>query len=278
MTASPAKTRSTALRLVLLVLSALLAAGCASDTASGDPAATRTPEDRGSDALLRLPRADASAEGRGSGDHAPDPAPRPPQPDAQAPAAASPRFAWRCDDGGRPETRWDAGSGDLLMRLDDQRLLLRSVRVASGAAWEGGPDGALRFWNRGDEAVLTAPGRETLCRVDPVTTADLRAAAEGARFRALGNEPGWSLVIRPDRIDWVTDYGATRSSFANPELRERGALEVWEAGEGALRLRVEIGPGPCLDASGRSFPATVTVLQGDRRLPGCGSRLEPLPD
>lgn len=267
------RARAARLALRLLVLQLLLQlSGCATDPGAPDRGAA--PEDRAADALLRLPRSGGPAGSGPSPDHVPDPAPRPPQPADGVPTASSPRFAWRCDDGARPETRWDAGSGDLILHLDGERLVLRTVRMASGAAWEGGPEGTVRFWNQGDEAMLTAPERETRCSIDPVRSADLRAAAEGASFRALGNEPGWNLVIRPERIDWVTDYGATRSRFADPAMRERGELEIWEAGAGAQRLRVEIGPGPCLDAAGRSFPATVTVLEGDRRLPGCGSSLQ----
>lgn len=46
------------------------------------------------------------------------------------------------------------------------------------------------------------------------------AKRRGVDFRAVGDEPGWWLEIeRGERIEFVTDYGATRVYTPGPEPR-----------------------------------------------------------
>lgn len=198
------------------------------------------------------------------------PAPAPPT--TQEAAAASPLFAWRCDDGTRLRTRFDAASGRLRLETPDGRRELAPERTASGAAWSGGGE---RFWNRGEEALWERTASETRCRVDPVATAEIRAAADGAWFRALGNEPGWSLTLYPERMVWVTDYGATRRSFRAPGPETADGGDTVLAGTdpgGTLEVRIE--HEPCIDDGDRRWPETVTLGVDGGVLRGCGRYLE----
>jgi uncharacterized membrane protein len=201
-------------------------------------------------------------------------APRTPAPEPPSAAApdASPIFGWRCDDGTELVTRYDDASGRLLLEAPDGVRRLERAVTASGAAWTAGET---RFWNRGDEALWEQGAAETTCRVDPVRTAEARAAADGAWFRALGNEPGWSLAIHPERMVWITDWGSTRRTFATgwPETADDGAQVLAGEGEdGTLRVRIE--RDECVDDGDQRWPATVTLGFGDRAFRGCGRHLD----
>ena len=183
--------------------------------------------------------------------------------------------AWRCADGTRVATAFGEAGAALRLRIGDARWLLAPERTASGAAWAGE---GVRFWNRGEEAMLERGTERTRCTVDRVRGAELEAASRGVRLRALGNEPGWVLELGPGGVRWVTDYGTRTLRFGPPERSEdRAASQHWWTaepleGEGPP-LRVAVAPGPCHDAAGRPFALTVTVHHEGRRHPGCGRRL-----
>ncbi|HSG90874.1 MAG TPA: MliC family protein [Pseudomonadales bacterium] len=199
----------------------------------------------------------------------------PPPPSAAATADASPLFAWGCDNDARLLTRYDEASQDLALEIDGERHRLRSRRRASGAAWAGED---LEFWNQGGEAVFTRDGVATRCEVDVVRTEDARAAAAGAVLRALGNEPGWSLEIHPQRMTWVSDYGTRTRVFDAPARAESaaGSAQRWRAGGAAGELEVLVTEASCTDDGGRVFPVSVTLTFEGRSFPGCGRRLEAL--
>jgi putative lipoprotein len=197
-----------------------------------------------------------------------------------APESGAPeivRQAWRCGDGTRVATAFGEAGPALRLRIGETRWLLPPERTASGAAWAGE---GVRFWNRGEEALLERDAERTRCTVDRVGGAELEAAARGVRLRALGNEPGWVLELGPGGVRWVTDYGTRTLRFGPPERSEDPAASQhwWTAepleGEGPP-LRVAVAPGPCHDAAGRPFALTVTVHHEGRRHPGCGRPLHP---
>jgi heat shock protein HslJ len=86
-------------------------------------------------------------------------------------------------------------------------------------------------------------------------------------YRALGQEPGWNLVIGRDRIDYVGDYGETRISVGRPEPRATANGRRYEAG----RLLVDIRYDRCNDAmSGHGYEHQVTVTADGTTVHGCG--------
>jgi uncharacterized membrane protein len=204
----------------------------------------------------------------------PEPAPSPPQSaEPDAPSA----FAWRCEDGRRPVTRFDGESGELVLRLEDSVRVLRQIRTASGAGWAGDD---VRFHNQGESARLETPEGETQCRIDPVGSSDLRAADQGALARGLGNEPGWTVKLFARRIELVSDYGATRIDWDDAALERSEQGAVWTASSGEGEVRVELTNESCRDAAGREFPHVVRVRFDGRTLIGCGRWLvkEPFED
>ena len=88
-------------------------------------------------------------------------------------------------------------------------------------------------------------------------------------YRALGQEPGWNLVIGRDRIHYVGDYGETRISVDRPEPIETFSGRRYEAG----RLVVDIVDTRCNDAmSGHGYHHQVTVTADGTTVRGCGGQ------
>ena len=99
----------------------------------------------------------------------------------------------------------------------------------------------------------------------PAITNSQPAGAE--RYRALGQEPGWTVAIANGRIDYVGDYGETRIGVARPEPRPTFNGRRYETG----RLTVDITHGRCNDAmSGHGYEHQVMVIADAATVRGCG--------
>ena len=86
-------------------------------------------------------------------------------------------------------------------------------------------------------------------------------------MRALGAEPGWTLEITPDRLNYAGDYGETKITVANPGARPSFNGERYFA----ERLTVDVTHSECSDGmSDRAFPFVATIALGGETLQGCG--------
>lgn len=96
--------------------------------------------------------------------------------------------------------------------------------------------------------------------------------AETAAYRALGQEPGWSVTIAEGRIDYVGDYGETHINVPAPDPRTTFNGHRYETG----RLTVDITHGRCNDAmSGFGYADTVMVIADGKTVHGCGGERRP---
>lgn len=94
-----------------------------------------------------------------------------------------------------------------------------------------------------------------------------------ASYFALGQEPGWTLEITPERLNYSGDYGAVRLTEQHDGAVAQGSGRSF-SGE---RVKVRIGAGPCSDSmSGRRFAETVELRVDGKILEGCGGTLLPL--
>jgi uncharacterized membrane protein len=95
---------------------------------------------------------------------------------------------------------------------------------------------------------------------------------EAASYRAVGQEPGWTLAIVGARIDYVGDYGETRISVPRPDPRTTFNGRRYETG----RLTVDITYARCNDAmSGHGYEHQVMVTADGRTVRGCGGTRRP---
>lgn len=86
-------------------------------------------------------------------------------------------------------------------------------------------------------------------------------------FKAIGQEPGWTLEITPTRVEYVGDYGETKISGANVGVRTDANSATYING----RLKVTRVATACSDSmSGQRYRETVTVVADGKRLQGCG--------
>jgi putative lipoprotein len=181
-------------------------------------------------------------------------------------------FVFACPDG--PE---------IVVRVDGERAavfapgmtyLLPHVPAASGARYS---DGTATFWSKGEEAFFELPiGSWSGCRNDRGKAVWEHAKLDGADFRAVGNEPGWVLVMYPDRWVFETGYGETRVEVpaVPPATPPDAARTVWESEAGGHHLRIVAEPGPCRDSmADLTFETRVIVELDGVRHEGCGKPL-----
>jgi uncharacterized membrane protein len=101
----------------------------------------------------------------------------------------------------------------------------------------------------------------------------------GARFRCVGNEPGWSLSISPDSLVFVGDYGEIRAAYAGVTPRTGDGLWYYESvsrsgPSGFSRLTVTVVRDSCSDGmSDRTYQYTVRLIHDHKGYVGCADRL-----
>jgi uncharacterized membrane protein len=167
-----------------------------------------------------------------------------------------------------------------------------TVRTSEVDAWVFRPQGTLHLYATpsktgttyagkgfaisidGQRATFISPyGKQLSCHNDTRQAIWEKAKLDGADFRAVGNEPGWNLVIMAaSRIILIADYGASRIEvpLPRPETNHETRTTRWDAGE----LILEITGKPCRDSmSDEQFESTVTVTTKTATLRGCGRAL-----
>lgn len=134
------------------------------------------------------------------------------------------------------------------------------------------------FRLNGQDAMLEIPqGKYTRCSNDRRRAIWEHAKLNGADFRAVGNEPGWTLEIRSQsRIVLVTDYGAGRYDFNLPQplIDVASATTVYDVAQDGETMVLTITAESCRDSmSGEQFESTVNIVMNERLLRGCGRAL-----
>lgn len=186
-------------------------------------------------------------------------------------------YVYRCDDGLRFVARFP-NPDRAILEAGAQTLTLPRAVSGSGARFV---EGDVEFWVKGDEASLTDGGSaHSGCDALPTASRWDEAHALGADFFAMGQEPGWSLVIDEDAwLRFRGDYGATEVATAAPvRFAGMAGRVTWQARSDAGEIAVRARPEPCADSmSGEAFSHTVTFQLGDRTFEGCGRFPTPEP-
>lgn len=124
------------------------------------------------------------------------------------------------------------------------------------------------------QATFISPtGKQLSCRNDTRQAVWEKAKLDGADFRAVGNEPGWDLLIMAGKdIILNSGYGKSRIEvpLPRPETNHETRTTRWDAGD----LVLEVTGQPCRDSmSDEQFESTVTVTTKTATLRGCGRAL-----
>ena len=166
------------------------------------------------------------------------------------------------------------GPGEMALWLPDRYVVLSQVRSASGTKYQ---EGDIEFWSKGDEAILTLGSEQYMgCTLQPWRVPWEDARRRGVDFRAIGNEPGWSLEIQAGQhLLFTGDTGMRRRLTPDPGALVQGQRRRWHAVTEAVDLQVEVIDEPCVDTlSGETFPSGVTVTLDGETLYGCGRELD----
>jgi heat shock protein HslJ len=104
----------------------------------------------------------------------------------------------------------------------------------------------------------------------PALAEPLQALPE--TWRALGNEPFWSLTRRGGQMTLETDFGATQAKFSIPPAKVVSAGTVaYSTSLDGSPLDFVVKDEVCVDTmSGMPRPQQVTINFGARRFVGCG--------
>lgn len=106
----------------------------------------------------------------------------------------------------------------------------------------------------------------------PVTETPQTLAPPAAAYMALGTEPGWTLEITPERLNYAGEYGETKIAVPNPGATLSMNGETYAGG----RLAVVIKHSACSDGmSDRRYADTVRVIADGKRVEGCGGKILP---
>ncbi len=166
------------------------------------------------------------------------------------------------------------GPGEMAVWLPDRYLVLSQVRSASGSKYQ---EADVEFWSSGDEAMLTVAGQAyRYCTLAPQRAPWEDARRRGVDFRAVGNEPGWSLEIRDgDHLLFIGGSGMRRVASPDPGQQLKRETRTWHAITESADLQVEILNDTCTDSmSAEEFPSRVTVTLDGQVYFGCGRDLE----
>lgn len=189
------------------------------------------------------------------------------RPDNGALEPASPPPPATFDCGGRSVTA-QIGDGSLTLVLDDGTpVVLPLVEDAAGARFQRGDT---LFWMLGTEAALTLGDARAECTI---VGDDLPDEPVGPQplFHGVGQEPGWTVDVFPDRIDFLGDYGERHVVVPRPEPERRDGRTRYRVETEANDFTLTIETRPCRDGmSGQPYPATVVVEVNGDRYRGCG--------
>lgn len=192
---------------------------------------------------------------------------------AAAVSGAQPRPVqyWQCGDR-RLGAEFDPGTGILTLSYEAGDLNLRGVEAASGARYADSLGN--EFWSKGAEAMLTLAGAAPQqCARTEHASPWTEARARGATFRAIGNEPGWSVEVgggEAPRLSAVLDYGERKLDVAAARPLAGGEGFVGGATDGTP-VALRIARGSCSDGmSDAIYPVRAELEVGDARYTGCG--------
>jgi heat shock protein HslJ/uncharacterized lipoprotein YbaY len=168
----------------------------------------------------------------------------------------------------------------LQLTFDGNTYELEPVQAASGARFAMGQGvSRVEFWSRGDNALFRIgeddDGWEECRRMAP--DASMGGIDEAEQYVAMGQEPGWRLILAGSALRLTADYGERTVEAEVTTYDQTPDGDRIRAGEGDEAVEVLISPEQCADImSGMPYPDTVTVRFDDRELNGCGGDPESL--
>lgn len=192
------------------------------------------------------------------------------------PAGALHAYVWECDDGRTLVMRNLLRERAITVEFDAGPERLDQTTSASGMRYTN-PAGSIVFWTKGNSARLEREGASAVkCAERRAASLREDARARGVVYRALGNEPGWTLEIGPGgTLDWMTNYGQERHRFDGAIEATGGdaTSRTFTAKSDVDTIEVTVRDEPCTDDAGIAYDHTATIAFAGGTLRGCAVRL-----
>ena len=114
------------------------------------------------------------------------------------------------------------------------------------------------------------------CTNNPKEAVFESAKLRGFDFMALGNEPGWTLLIKGNEIFYNGDYGSTYHRFKNAKLtiNQEEKNSIYEANLDTHKIVLKLQAKKCSDTmADETYETTVNIEIDGKKLNGCGKSL-----
>ena len=185
-------------------------------------------------------------------------------------------YVWDCPGAGKLVLRNLFREHAIAIDFHEGTQRLDQVVSASGARYANAGE-TIVFWTKGATATLQRAGAPAFACTE-LRAESLRedARLRGVVYRALGNEPGWTLEVGPGgRLEWNTNYGQDRYSFDGAIEAAGGdaATRTFTATQGEQSVEVKIRAEPCTDDAGVAYELAATIESAGGALRGCATRL-----
>ncbi len=194
-------------------------------------------------------------------------------PDTYTRSANEQTFVYECDGAYRFIVRTADDTAWLFLRR--KAIELEKTPSASGVKYT---DGNVTFWSKGEEAMLVL--KDTThknCRNNRRKAVWEHAKLNGVDFRAVGNEPGWTLEISNNvGIVMTTDYGQKHYRFDADSITSEAVLltTVYKARSADDQIEILLTAKRCTDTmSNETLPVSVSVQLNEKSYDGCGKAL-----
>jgi membrane-bound inhibitor of C-type lysozyme len=191
----------------------------------------------------------------------------------EPPAGTLRAYVWYCADGQKLVMRNLFREQAVAIDFHDGTRRLDQTISASGVRYA---DTVTVFWTKGSAATLERQGKPAVkCEERRAESLVEDARVRGVSFRAIGNEPGWTLEIGPaSRISWTTNYGELRYDFDQSQLATAGDATTYTAQQGTNTIKVTVKAERCVDDGEVEYDHSATVEFEGQSYRGCGLELK----
>ena len=114
------------------------------------------------------------------------------------------------------------------------------------------------------------------CTNNPKEAVFESAKLRGFDFMALGNEPGWTLLIKGNEIFYNGDYGSNYHRFKNAIMmtNQEKRFSIFKAKKDSHAITLKLEGKKCNDTmNDDTFETTVSIELDSKTLNGCGKSL-----
>ena len=149
----------------------------------------------------------------------------------------------------------------------NQEYVLTRERTASGAKYS---NNNISVWNKGEDLLIQLGDFEFNAHLIGLNDFINK---QKFSFKALGQEPGWQMKIKEEKIQLFMDYGNLELNISPLQISEERLEEslIYEITTSLLDFQIKIKKSIHTDImSGQKFPYTAKIITDNKHLIGGG--------